>query len=94
MKQMFCPVNGLRNIDEFACLGPASARPNDASASDDQWAAFLFHSNHLDDAILEYWRHTPSNTIFVAERDTRTDQILRTFDPALLPAEPAAGTSV
>jgi sarcosine oxidase subunit delta len=78
MKVMTCPLNGPRNISEFVCLGEVKAMPApDAPALD--WARHVYGERNFAGAILEWWLHVPSANLFVAERDTRTDTILRTI---------------
>jgi len=76
MKIMTCPVNGPRNISEFQWLGPV----HDASdATDANLVDRLFFAPNPMGVLREWWRHTPSNTVFIAERDLRSDEILRTY---------------
>jgi sarcosine oxidase subunit delta len=79
MKIMRCPVNGPRTISEFAYGGEFRDPPDPASASDDQWAEYVFHRNGAPGIKKEWWCHSPSNTWFIAERDTERDLILRTY---------------
>jgi len=80
MKLLHCPLNGPRNIEEFQYLGPM--RPEiEEDAADAAWAAHLFRAENRPGAMVEWWRHTPSNTVFLAERHTVTDMILRTWLP-------------
>jgi sarcosine oxidase, subunit delta len=78
MKVMNCPLNGPRNIDEFVCGGAVKSRPapGDSAAN---WARFAYlEANHAG-AVFEWWLHVPSGYWFIAERDTRGDEILRTM---------------
>ena len=79
MKIMTCPVNGPRAISEFAYGGEIRAMPDPANCSDDTWADYIFNRNGSPGVKREWWCHTPSNTWFVAERDTARDVILRTW---------------
>jgi len=79
MKIMTCPVNGPRAISEFAYGGEIRTMPDPASCSDDEWADYIFNRNGSPGVKREWWCHTPSNTWFVAERDTARDVILRTW---------------
>jgi len=79
MKIMTCPVNGPRAISEFAYGGEIRTMPDPASCSDDAWADYIFNRNGSPGVKREWWCHTPSNTWFVAERDTARDVILRTW---------------
>lgn len=79
MKLMTCPVNGSRAISEFAYGGEIRPMPDPASCSDDQWADYVFNRNGSPGVKREWWCHVPSNTWFVAERDTARDVVLRTY---------------
>ena len=83
MKILTCPVNGPRNISEFQYLGPVRAASADEK---DQLIKALFFTENPLGVLTEWWRHTPSNTIFLAERHTVTDQILATYLPNRKPA--------
>ena len=79
MKIMTCPVNGPRAISEFAYGGEIRPMPDPAACSDDVWADYVFNRNGSPGVKREWWCHTPSNTWFVAERDTARDVIVRTY---------------
>ena len=81
MKLMTCPLNGPRNIAEFQYLGPRRPAPDPDDASDADWAAYLFGAPNARDVVLEWWRHMPSNYVFLAERHLGTGDLGRTFDP-------------
>lgn len=83
MKLLTCPVNGPRNITEFQYLGPVRAANPELP---DQLTEALFYVENPLGMLTEWWRHTPSNTIFVAERHTVTDQIVATYLPNRKPA--------
>lgn len=76
MKIMTCPVNGPRNIAEFQWLGPVHEAPE---ATDADLVDRLFFAPNPMGVLREWWRHTPSSTVFIAERDLTTDEILRTW---------------
>lgn len=86
MKVLICPMNGLRNIDEFQSFGPLRPNVDPDGMSDADWARHLFHAENRPGVVTEWWRHVPSNYFFLAERDIVTNRVLRTFDPADLPA--------
>lgn len=86
MKILTCPLNGPRNIDEFQYLGPLRDDPDPDALSDRDWALHLFRAENRPGPMIEWWRHTPSNYVFLAERHTVTDEVIRTFDPAELEA--------
>lgn len=77
MQRMTCPVNGTRPISEFICGGELRVTPSEIS--DLAWAEYLFCRNGTPGIKSEWWCHTPSNTWFIAERDTATDQVLHTY---------------
>jgi sarcosine oxidase subunit delta len=82
MKLLTCPMNGPRNISEFQYLGPVRPMPDPETTSDADWAAYLFRAENRRGTTMEWWRHTPSNYVFLAERDLGTGFVLRTVDPA------------
>jgi sarcosine oxidase subunit delta len=86
MKLMTCPINGPRAISEFACGGELRAMPDPAATDDRAWADYVFNRASLPGLKREWWCHTPSGVWFIAERDTATDTVHRTylFTPDLL----------
>ena len=91
MKVMNGPLNGPRNIDEFAYFGPVKERPDSSSASDSEWAHYIFYSPNPVGMLREWWCHTPTNFFFIAERHTVTDEIVATFAPSELAGRAKAG---
>ena len=79
MKIMPCPLNGPRNISEFVCAGEVVAMPEPNRASNAEWADYVFLHTNAADVVREWWCHVPTAFWFIAERDTRTDEILRTY---------------
>jgi sarcosine oxidase subunit delta len=79
MKLMTCPLNGPRNISEFACAGELMESPDPRTLSDEAWADVIFLANNTAGVVREWWCHTPSSYWFIAERNTVTDEILRTY---------------
>lgn len=84
MKQLECPLNGKRNIDEFQYLGPLRDAPDPEDLTDAEWSRHIFRYNNIAGVMTEWWRHRASNYVFVAERHIVTDTVLRTFDPSEL----------
>lgn len=78
MKIMPCPLNGPRNIQEFICRGEVRIPPA-ADASAEAWAEYLFYRENKAGIVREWWCHLPTTFWFIAERDTRTDEIIRTY---------------
>ena len=79
MKIMTCPVNGPRVISEFAYAGELRSQPDPAALNDADWADYVFNRNGVAGVKREWWCHTPSGVWFIAERNTATDVILRTY---------------
>jgi sarcosine oxidase subunit delta len=79
MKILTCPINGPRPISEFAYGGELREMPDPASATDAEWTDYVFNRNSVPGIKCEWWCHTSSGTWFVAERDTASDVVLRTF---------------
>ena len=76
---MNCPLNGSRNISEFICFGEVTDMPNPNELSDEQWADFMWMSNNTAGVVREWWCHTATSYWFIAERNTITDEILKTY---------------
>lgn len=79
MKLMTCPVNGVRPILEFVYGGEVSPMPDPHVVDDATWADYVFNRTGAPGVKKEWWCHTPSNTWFIAERNTFTDEILQTY---------------
>ena len=79
MKIMNCPLNGPRNISEFICFGEVTDMPNPNELSDEQWADYIWMSNNTAGLVREWWCHTATSYWFIAERNTVTDEILKTY---------------
>ncbi len=79
MKILHCPLNGPRNISEFVCGGPVKAMPDPRTGSDRDWAEYLFIEDNLPGLVREWWMHVPSAYWFIAERDTRSDTVVKTY---------------
>ncbi len=81
MKLMRCPLNGERNISEFICGGEVRQSPDPATASAAEWADHLHLQSNPAGPAREWWFHVPTAYWFIVERDTVTDEILRTYPP-------------
>jgi sarcosine oxidase, subunit delta len=79
MKIIVCPVNGSRSVSEFVCGGEVRLMPDPQGVDDVVWADYIFNRYSVPGIKIEWWCHTPSNTWFVAERNTLTDEFLRTY---------------
>jgi len=78
MKLIPCPLNGLRNVDEFAYGGEVSAVPA-PDASDESWIQYIFARRNPAGFAREWWFHVPSAFWFILERDTVTGAVLRSY---------------
>ena len=79
MKVMSCPLNGPRNIQEFVCFGEVGDMPEPNETSDIDWAEYIWISNNTAGVVREWWCHGATNYWFIAERNTVTDEILKTY---------------
>jgi sarcosine oxidase subunit delta len=79
MKILSCPINGPRPVSEFAYGGEVRPVPDEATCSDAEWADYVFNRSGIPGIKHEWWCHVPSNTWFIAERDTQFDRVLRTY---------------
>lgn len=79
MKQLRCPVNGLRPLQEFTYGGEYRPMPNPDETSDKAWADYIFNRDGDPGLKREWWYHNASDTWFLADRNTKTDEIVATF---------------
>ena len=97
MKILHCPLNGPRNISEFVYGGEVVVHPDPHATSNAEWADFVFLENNTAGVVREWWYHAPTAYWIIAERDTVTDEIVRTYaaadvfkDRMAFPGPPAA----
>lgn len=76
---MNCPLNGPRNISEFVYGGELDSMPDSRACSDEEWAEYVFFDDNPAGVVREWWCHSATSYWFVAERDTVTDEILKTY---------------
>jgi sarcosine oxidase, subunit delta len=79
MKLIPCPLNGLRPAEEFVYAGEVRQMPDPGLCTDAEWARYVFNRSGIPGVKQEWWCHTPSGYWFIAERDTTTDEILRSY---------------
>ena len=65
----------------FIPWGRVSSAYGYAQAKDETWADYVFNRNGAPGTKTEWWCHTPSNTWFLAMRDTEADHVSRTWLP-------------
>ncbi|MDH3229932.1 MAG: sarcosine oxidase subunit delta [Alphaproteobacteria bacterium] len=78
MKILNCPLNGPRNIAEFIYGGEVTQMPDPNACSDAEWADYVLMENNTAGVIREWWCHAATAYWFIAERNTVTDEIIRT----------------
>ncbi|MCH7930099.1 MAG: sarcosine oxidase subunit delta [Proteobacteria bacterium] len=79
MKIMHCPLNGPRNISEFVYGGEVETHPDPHRCSLAEWTDFVLLENNTRGVVREWWVHAPTAFWFIAERNTVTDEIVRTY---------------
>jgi sarcosine oxidase, subunit delta len=79
MKLLTCPINGTRPLSEFIFGGEYRVAPNQTTCSDAEWAAYVHNRQGAPGLKKEWWYHSPSGTWFIAERNTLSDQVIRTY---------------
>lgn len=91
MKRISCPLCGLRGDHEFTWGGPADVvRPDTATCTDEEWAAYLFHRDNPRGIHQERWCHTYGcGQWFHAARDTVADRIERIYSISQRPTDAA-----
>ena len=53
--------------------------PDPPKCSDRDWADYVFIENNKAGVVREWWCHVPTSYWFIAERNTVTDEIIRTY---------------
>jgi len=87
MKILNCPLNGPRNISEFAWGGEVKAMPDPIRCNDRAWADYVFLEANAAGVVREWWCHLATSYWFIAERNTVTDEVIRTYPASELFAE-------
>lgn len=81
-----CPNCGLRDVGEFAYQGEITRRPPGPPTLR-ELTAYVYFRDNVAGVQREWWYHRVGCGVwFVAERDTRTNEVLRTEVP-----QPATG---
>ncbi len=87
-----CPICGPRDVNEFACAGEVLRRPSRAPSLR-ELTSYLYFRDNVAGVQREWWYHRLGcETWFLAERDTRTNEVLAvelTSPPSAEPAPPA-----
>jgi len=73
-----CPKCGPRDVNEFAYAGEVTTRPT-AAPTLRELTAYLYFRRNVAGVQREWWSHRLGcRTWFLAERDTRTNEVIRT----------------
>jgi heterotetrameric sarcosine oxidase delta subunit len=76
-----CPNCGPRDVSEFTCAGEVTVRPEGSPALR-ELTAYLYFRRNVAGVQREWWAHRLGcEQWFQAERDTRTNEVLRTWVP-------------
>ncbi len=71
-----CPHCGPRPVDEFAYFGEVTRRPK-ASPTLEELTDYVYFRDNVAGPQQEWWQHrTGCGEWFLAERDTRTNEVL------------------
>ena len=77
-----CPNCGARPVDEFSCAGEVTVRPEGAPTLR-ELTSYLYFKRNVAGVQREWWYHRSGcREWFVAERDTRTNEVLSVEVPA------------
>ena len=79
MKQIDCPLNGPLNISEFIYGGELVAMPDAQHSTAREWAEYVFFDDNHAGNVVEWWCHAPTSYWFLVERNTITDEIIKTY---------------
>jgi heterotetrameric sarcosine oxidase delta subunit len=84
-----CPHCGTREVTDFAFGGEVSARPA-GSPSFRELNTYNYFRRNVAGVQREWWFHRSGcRAWFLAQRDTRTNEVLSVFLPGQAPADAA-----
>jgi sarcosine oxidase subunit delta len=72
-----CPNCGTRNVSEFRFGGEMTKRPAEITA--ESWADYLYMRRNVLGVQQEWWVHDACGSWFIAERHTKTHEVLTTY---------------
>jgi sarcosine oxidase subunit delta len=82
-----CPHCGPRDVNEFSYAGEVTVRPKQ-SPSLRELTSYVYFRRNVAGVQREWWYHRLGCEVwFQAERDTRTNEVLRVEIPAASPRE-------
>jgi methylglutamate dehydrogenase subunit B len=77
-----CPHCGRRDVGEFICAGEVTERPR-TLPTPRELASYLYFRHNVAGTQREWWYHRDGCELwFLAERDTRTNEVRKTERPA------------
>ena len=77
-----CPSCGARAVDEFECAGEVTSRPV-AAPTLRELTDYVYFRRNVAGVQREWWQHRFGCELwFIAERDTRTNEVHRIEWPA------------
>ena len=77
-----CPNCGPRDVNEFAYQGEVTTRPRGPSPDFRELTSYLYFRRNVAGLQREWWYHRNGcEQWFIAERDTRTNEVLTTELP-------------
>ncbi len=79
MKILNCPLNGPRNIAEFSYGGELHPMPDPSLCNSREWVEYVFFNQNKAGVVTEWWYHNATSYWFLAERNTVSDEVIRTF---------------
>jgi heterotetrameric sarcosine oxidase delta subunit len=75
---LVCPNCGPRPVEEFTCAGEVTKRPK-GTPSQRELTSYLYFRRNVAGVQREWWYHSLGCEMwFQAERDTRTNEVLKT----------------
>jgi len=84
-----CPNCGPRDVNEFAYAGEVTRRPG-PNPTQSELGAYVYFRRNVAGVQREWWYHRFGCELwFLAERDTRTNEVLRVELPAKADAKAA-----
>ena len=84
-----CPNCGPRDVNEFAYAGEVTSRPKE-SPSLEELTSYVYFRRNVAGVQREWWYHRFGCELwFLAERDTRTNEVLRVELPEARAERPA-----
>jgi len=68
-------------LSEFAYGGEAHDMPSPQQTDARAWAEYVFFHDNPAGAVTEWWCHTPTSYWFLVDRNTLTNDVIRTYAP-------------